>query len=165
MTDGECVSTGRQESARQNKRIPLYHELLSSQTDSIRAALDEQRGGTLRGTEVWQNDLSLSLLHNAQEVCSVLPQQKEMLLGGDIQLAAYCPTWSVRSKQEVHQDAGRLLLSVDSHKSVMIADLEWIGNSVHQPSRLPCCPAVPRRCSSFHKKRFEAAMGGPGNLH
>lgn len=73
--------------AKQN--TPLYHELLPSQTHSVGAALDEQGGGALRSVEVRQDDLGLGLVHDAQEVSSVLPQQEDVLLGGDIQLTAH----------------------------------------------------------------------------
>lgn len=68
----------------------LYHELLASKTHSVRAALDEEGGWALRSAEVRQDNLGLSLVHDTQEGSSILPQQEEMLLGGNVQLAAHC---------------------------------------------------------------------------
>lgn len=64
--------------------VPLYHELLPSQTHSVGAALDEQRGRVLGSAQVGHHDLGLGLVHDTQEVGSVLPQEEEMLLGGDV---------------------------------------------------------------------------------
>lgn len=70
--------------------VPQYHELLPGQTHSVGAALDEQRGRALRSAQVWHHDLGLGLVHDAEEVGPVLPQQEEMLLRGDVKLAADC---------------------------------------------------------------------------
>lgn len=106
----------------------MYHELLSSQTHPLRGALDEQWGGILRSTEVWQDDLGLGFVHDTQEVCSILSQQEEMLLCRDVQLAAHHAPRSLWAEQELRQDAGRLLAGDDVNKPVILQhDAGFLG--------------------------------------
>ena len=90
-----------------------YHELLPGQAHPLWAALDQQRGGALRGTEVRQDDLGVGLVHDGKEVRSILTQHEEVLLGGDVQLGGDDQprplTPHLRAQQQLHQDAYRLL--------------------------------------------------------
>lgn len=85
----KCIPLSNQNCPSSAQR-KLHHELLASQTHSVRAALDEEGGWALRSAEVRQDDLRLRLVHDTQEGSSILPQQEEVLLGGNVQLAAHC---------------------------------------------------------------------------
>lgn len=69
----------------------------------------------LRGGEVRQDDLCVCLMHDVEEVCSILAQKEKVLLRRHIQLSAHHDTrypgnhCRLPAQEQLHQDAGGLL--------------------------------------------------------